>query len=74
MKETVYLTMNVDGVKRMTKKPPKLAGNERSIAIVVNIPDSVFEYTFMKAEINVDEDQVIEPELDVQLLHANEAL
>ena len=74
MKDTVYLVINPDGIKRMTKKAPKLAGDERSIAIEVNVPDSIFEYTFMKAEINVDEDQVIEPELDVQLLHAHEAL
>jgi hypothetical protein len=74
MKDQVFLVLNPDGIQRMTKKAPKLAGNERSVAIAVNVPDKVFEYTFMKAEINIDEDQVIEPELDVQLLHANDAL
>ena len=74
MKDTVYLTMDIKGVRRMSKKPPKLAGDERSVAIEVNVDDAIFEYTFMKTELNVDENNIIEPSLDVQLLHANDKI
>lgn len=70
MKDSVYLVMSVDGVKRMTKKPPKLAGNERSVEITVNVEDSIFDYTFMKTELTVKEDDVLEPSLEVQLEHS----
>lgn len=69
MNTTVYLVMNVYGVKRMTKNPPALRGDERSVAIEINVDDSIFEYSFMKTTLNIEEDDVIEPSLDIQLLH-----
>ncbi|MCK5017273.1 MAG: hypothetical protein KAS32_09380 [Candidatus Peribacteraceae bacterium] len=74
MKDTAYLVLGVDGIKRLTKKPPKLNGDERSVAIVVNVADEVFDYTFMKAELTIEEDDVIEPTLDVQLLHVSKQI
>jgi len=70
MKTTVYLVMTVNGVERMTKKPPALRGNERSVAIEINVDDSIFEYSFMKTSLDIKEDDVLEPSLDVQLLHS----
>ena len=69
MKDTVYLVMDVGGIRRMAKKPPKLSGNERSVAIEVNVADEIFEYTFMKSSLTITEDDVIEPTMEVQLLH-----
>ena len=74
MKDNVYLIMDVGGVKRSTKKPPKLNGNERSVMIEVEVDDSVFEYSFMKTSLKIEEDDVTEPTLNVQLLHANDNL
>ncbi len=67
--------MSADGIKRLTKKPPRtLEGNERSILLEVNVDDSVFDYSFMKTSLTIKEDDVIEPSLEVQLLHANDKL
>jgi len=69
MEDTVYLVMDIGGVRRMAKKPPKLAGNERSVAIEINVADEIFEYTFMKSTLTVTEDDVMEPSMEIQLLH-----
>jgi hypothetical protein len=74
MKDNIFFVMDIDGVKRMTKKPPKLAGDERSVMISVEVEDSVFDYSFMKSKLTIKEDDVLEPSLEVQLLHANDEL
>ena len=74
MKDTCYLVLTQDGVKRLTKKPPALHGDERAVAIVVDVADEIFNYTFMKAELKIDEEDVIEPSMEVQLLHLNNKL
>lgn len=74
MKDTVYLVMDVGGIRRMAKKPPKLAGNERSVAIEVSVADEIFEYTFMKSSLTITENDVQEPTMEVQLLHSHDKL
>lgn len=74
MRDKLFLVMTKKGVQRMSKRPPKLAGNERSVEIMVNVDDSIFEYTFMKTELNIKEEDVLEPTLEVQVMHANEKL
>jgi len=69
MKDKVYLIMDIKGVRRISKKPPKLSGNERSVCIDINVDDSIFEYTFMRTELNVKQEDVIEPSMDIQLVH-----
>ena len=66
--------MRADGCRGMYKKPPALKGDERSIAIAINVSDSIFDYTFMKTELTVKEGDVITPSLEVELLHANDKL
>ncbi|MBT8448970.1 MAG: hypothetical protein KJO69_04735 [Gammaproteobacteria bacterium] len=74
MKDTCYLVLNESGVKRMTKKPPSLQGDERCVAVAVKVDDSIFTYSFMKTELTIGEDDVIEPSMEVQLLHLNKKL
>lgn len=74
MQDKVFLVMDAKGIRRMSKRAPKLAGNERSVEISINVDDNIFEYTFMKTELNIKEEDVLEPTLEVQLLHANDKL
>jgi len=74
MKEIIYIKMNIEGCRGMYKKPPALKGDERSIAIAINVSDSIFDYTFMKTELTIDEDDVITPSLEVELVHCNDKL
>ena len=74
MKDTCYLVLNKHGVKRLTKKPPALNGDERAVAIVIDVADEIFNYTFMKTELTITEEDVIEPSMEVQLLHLNNKL
>ena len=69
MKETVYLVMDVGGVRRMAKKPPKLAGNERSVAIDISVDDAIFDYTFMKSSLVINEEDVQTPDLEIEVAH-----
>ena len=70
MEETIYIVMDVNGCRRMAKKPPKLSGNERSVAITVKVDDEIFDYTFMKSELTITEDDVVTPSLEVELAHS----
>lgn len=74
VEERIYLKMNVNGCTGMTKKPPRLLGDERAIAIDIKVDDSVFEYTFMRSTLEVTEDDVVTPSLEVELKHANDQL
>lgn len=74
MEDTIYIIMSTSGCKRMSKKPPKLAGDERSVAISIKVDDEIFDYTFMKSELVIKEDDVITPSLEVEVLHAHEKL
>lgn len=74
MKAEIYLVMDIDGVRKLTHRPPKLAGNQRSVMISVDVDDSVFDYSFMKTSLKITEDDVEEPTLEVQLIHANDKL
>lgn len=74
MIDNIYLIMKKSGVIKMTKKPPKLEGDERSVLININVEDDIFEYTFMRTELTVTQDDVMEPTLEVQLLHAHDKL
>jgi len=74
MKEDIYIVMDINGCRRMTKKPPKLAGHERSVLMSIEVEDEVFDYSFMKTSLTIKGDDVVEPSLEVQLLHANEKL
>ena len=74
MEEIIYIKMNADGCKGMYKKPPALKGDERSVAISIKVSDSIFDYTFMKTELTIDENDVITPSLEVELNHCNDKL
>lgn len=69
MKTTVYLVLDKKGVVRHTKKPPSLQGDQRAVAIDIEVDDTVFEYSFMRTSMTITEDDIIEPSLEVQLIH-----
>lgn len=74
MEEIIYIKMRADGCRGMYKKPPALKGDERSIAISISVSDAIFDYTFMKTSLEIKEDDVVTPSLEVEVMHCNDKL
>jgi len=74
VEETIYIVMDKGGCRRMTKKPPNLAGDQRTVAIDIKVDDEVFDYTFMKSSLEITEGDVVTPSLEVELNHCNDKL
>ena len=58
----------------MSKKAPKLNGDERSVMIDISVDDSIFDYTFLKTNLDIKEDDVITPSLSVEVNHSLDKL
>jgi len=69
VKDSCYLVLSIDGIKTMKKRPPTMAGNERAIEVSIEAPDELFEYSFIRKEILITEEDMIEPNVAVQVLH-----
>ena len=71
MKDQCYLILNDRGIIGFKKKAPPLKGNERAILVNVSVPDSFFEYAFVRRDITItDEDDLVEPDVKVEIAHA----
>ena len=69
MISTFYVRINSRGSTRgVTKSLPDLARDEIAFRLKVKIPDSAFRSPVFNANITVDSEQVIVPDVDVQVL------
>lgn len=67
MKDTVYLVTDASGVVRMTKRAPSLYRNEVAVRLTVQVPDSAFRSLEVSAILDVPEDRVILPGVEVDV-------
>ena len=66
MKDTVYLVCGPDGIARMTKRAPSLYRHEVAVKVTVGVPDDCFRSWVFAAAVEVPEDRVIKPELEIE--------
>ena len=75
MKDQCYLILNSRGIIGFKKKAPPLKGDERAILVNVEVPDNFFEYTFVRRDVIItDEDYLDEPDVKVEVAHAAKKL
>ena len=74
MQSSIFLVLSKKGVIRLAKKAPKLNGDERSVMIDISVDDSIFDYTFLKTNLDIKEDDVITPSLSVEVNHSLDKL
>lgn len=67
MKDAVYLVADENGVVRMTKRVPSLYRQEVAVKIAVTIPDGCFRSSVFTASVDVPEDRVIQPHIEVDV-------
>lgn len=71
MKDRCYLVLSEDGgIVSMKKRPPSLKGNERAIIVEVIAPSEFFEYNFITKTVEIEKDDMIEPDVEVQIRHS----
>jgi hypothetical protein len=62
MRAHIFLTITRSGVVKMTQQKPTLARGQRSIRLVVSVPDSAFaEPAILDAELQVPADALAYP-------------
>jgi len=66
MKDTIFLVTDASGVVRMTKRAPSLCRNEVAVRLTVTVPDSAYRSLEVSASLDVPEDRVILPEIEVE--------
>lgn len=67
MKDTVFLVTDSSGVVRMTKRAPSLYRNEVAVRLTVQVPDSAYRSLQVSATLDVPEERVILPEIEVDV-------
>lgn len=65
MKDKIYIVANDTGVTRMTKRYPALGRDEIGVAVTVNIPDSAFRSPVIGFSVDVPEEHVVQPKVDI---------
>lgn len=68
MKDVCYLVADSVGVVRMTKRAPVLGRREIGVMVRVTIPDSAFKAPYVQATLNVPEDSVIQPVVEMEVV------
>lgn len=66
MKTKVFLIADAWGVVRLTKREPALNRGEVAVRLTVTIPDAVFKNPIVDASVEVAEDRVIAPSVEVE--------
>jgi hypothetical protein len=66
MKDDVYLIITKRGVKKLTKRMPTLGAHEYACKLTVSIPDSYFNRPMTKVLLTLDEQQIIEPDVQIE--------
>ena len=68
MKDTIYLILNRNRVDRMVKtRMPNLRGGEVAVKLSISIDDKHFRSPLVSAHLDVGDEWVIEPEVEVAL-------
>lgn len=64
----VWLVINSKGSVRVSKKPPKINGNEISIGLNLNIPNAIFERPRLVANVTIPDELVKEEILSTTVI------
>lgn len=67
MRDSVYLTFDRNGVILMRKRAPAMSSGEFAVRISIEVPDQFFNRVIPHAHIEVPEDFILEPEVEVTL-------
>lgn len=67
MKQKIYLIADVDGIQRMTKRPPTLARHEIGVAVTITMPDSAFRSPMLAAQVEVADEAIIKPDPEIEV-------
>lgn len=67
MKDSAYLTVNANGIIRMTKNPPHLRAGEYAVKVCLSVPQEYFKAVIPVANINVNGRHLHHPPFDVQI-------
>jgi hypothetical protein len=70
MKTTIYIIATRNGIERMTKRSPYLGRGEIGVALKITIPDAAFTSPLIRAELDVQDEHVIQPTLTVEPIEA----
>lgn len=68
MKDSLYLVLSDKGFERATKRAPSLYRNEVAVLLKLSIPDSAFRSLTVSATLEVQEEQVIQPTLEIDIV------
>jgi hypothetical protein len=68
MKFQCFLIVSTGESVRVTKTVPRLAQNEIAIKLDINLSNKFFERFIPQAKLNVPDDFVLNPEMEVKLL------
>lgn len=72
MKDSAFLVLNRNGIKKLYKTKPNLSSGERGVKINVEMPDTYFDQPFPSINVSFDEEDLIEPTVDVQVQEMKE--
>lgn len=67
MRDVCYLVFHRYGVARMTKNPPRLERDEYAVQLNVMIEDAFFKAAIPIATLEIGDEHVIKPSLEVML-------
>lgn len=70
MKDTCFLVFNEDGFVRATKRWPSLGREEIAVQVKATIPDSSFRSPVLAVSMDVKDQQVIQPTVEMEALEA----
>lgn len=68
MKVNCYMIVNSNGKVRVTKTSPSLFQNEIAIKLDMNLSDKFFQRFIPHAKLDVPDDFVLTPEMEVELV------
>lgn len=67
MKDACYLTLNRNGIKKMTKSEPSLDAGEIAVKVHVEVDARHFRAPHAEARLTIGEQQILFPEVDVSI-------
>jgi hypothetical protein len=68
MRASCYLVLDRRGVVRMTKRQPELYAGEIAVKVNVSAADAHFRDPYAEASIEIGDDHLIRPEVDVTVV------
>lgn len=74
MQDSAFLVLSKSGILKLRKSKPDLSSGERGVRIKVSMPDAYFDQPFPEVNVEFDENDVIEPSVDVRVQEMREQL